>query len=486
MADDTDSIAGTPSQAHKAEDASSRGRLYESIPALGAMPVPGQRARSLRAVRLVSTTPGADLSIELQPGVNRIGRQREHNHIVLVSPQISRLHGEVDVRHHDLIIRDLGSGNGTYVNGQRVAERALKAGDLIAFSDKFTFRVHVDLIERRPDTLTLEAAGPNEPQLPEATSKQPEETAPQAVPKSLEVRAAALKESAPDLSAEALAATIESAPVTVDPNRPLEIAPQGHAPPFGDPTITGANTPTPAMPLPSIGDVARPRQPRPIPIPAPSDSFPPDDLRGEKLPPTRSGTTRPGPGPADAEDEEVGQQAHRGESATEGAQQMDDLTREKDRLAVLYQVSKRCMSAQSLAELDSVLVNVLERTTAFDRGFIAYQLPSGDWKLVMSPKGDRWERHVVRGLIRTALNVEQAIVVRDSSEDDKLGTRDDGTPDQRVLLPLRSGDQGTGAIFLMSRKPDSLGDDAVDFLSLFADIASLAVVSCGRLDNTHS
>jgi transcriptional regulator with GAF, ATPase, and Fis domain len=162
--------------------------------------------------------------------------------------------------------------------------------------------------------------------------------------------------------------------------------------------------------------------------------------------------------------------------------EMEVLERERRQLAVLYQVSKRCMSAESLAELDRLLINVLERIVAFDRGFITYQLPTGDWKLVMSPKGDRWERKVVRRLLQTALKTRESVTVLDSRSNDALGSPRQGRTDSRLLLPLASRSSAVGAIFLVSSRPDSFDDYTVDFLSLFADIAALAVVNCARLE----
>jgi transcriptional regulator with GAF, ATPase, and Fis domain len=140
------------------------------------------------------------------------------------------------------------------------------------------------------------------------------------------------------------------------------------------------------------------------------------------------------------------------------------------------------MSAESLAELDRLLINVLERIVAFDRGFITYQLPTGDWKLVMSPKGDRWERKVVRKLLQTALKTREIVTVLDSRTNDALGSPGRGRTDSRLLLPLASRSSAVGTIFLISSRTDSFDEHTVDFLSLFADIAALAVVNCSRLE----
>lgn len=158
------------------------------------------------------------------------------------------------------------------------------------------------------------------------------------------------------------------------------------------------------------------------------------------------------------------------------------LERERRQLSVLYQVSKRCLAAESLVDLDRLLIDVLERIVSFDKGFITYQLPSGDWKLVMSPKGEKWDRTVVRGLLMKALKLKGPKVVNDSQANIELGILGPGRADARLLLPLRSRANAIGAIFLKSGRQDVFDEQTVDFLSLFADIAALAVVSCSRFE----
>ncbi|MCK4414193.1 MAG: SpoIIE family protein phosphatase [Candidatus Eisenbacteria sp.] len=65
----------------------------------------------------------------LEPGRHRIGRGSQ-NDIVVVDPSVSREHAEVIVEADRVAIRDLGSSNGTWVNGQRITEEIdLRAGD---------------------------------------------------------------------------------------------------------------------------------------------------------------------------------------------------------------------------------------------------------------------------------------------------------------------------------------------------------------------
>lgn len=65
-------------------------------------------------------------------GATRVGRSRESD-IFLVDPSVSRNHALLDVRNGELIVKDAGSTNGTYINGDRVQLRALRAGDRVAF-----------------------------------------------------------------------------------------------------------------------------------------------------------------------------------------------------------------------------------------------------------------------------------------------------------------------------------------------------------------
>lgn len=88
------------------------------------------RAEPLYVLRLVKgAPPNAPFPIE---GATRVGRSRESD-IFLVDPSVSRNHALLDVRGGALLVRDAGSTNGTFVNGERVQLRTLRAGDRVAF-----------------------------------------------------------------------------------------------------------------------------------------------------------------------------------------------------------------------------------------------------------------------------------------------------------------------------------------------------------------
>ncbi|GLV60842.1 hypothetical protein KDH_76610 [Dictyobacter sp. S3.2.2.5] len=60
-----------------------------------------------------------------------IGRSAEINTIVIQDRTISRQHAMLELEEHLLVVRDLNSVNGTFVNDERIQQRALKSGDLI-------------------------------------------------------------------------------------------------------------------------------------------------------------------------------------------------------------------------------------------------------------------------------------------------------------------------------------------------------------------
>ena len=53
--------------------------------------------------------------------------------ISILEPALSRKHAEVWPEGDDLILRDLGSANGTHVNGKKIDEVKLKDGDVLQF-----------------------------------------------------------------------------------------------------------------------------------------------------------------------------------------------------------------------------------------------------------------------------------------------------------------------------------------------------------------
>lgn len=81
---------------------------------------------------LLLVVSGADQGkvLRLEEGTWRIGRGRQ-NDLKLRDTEVSRQHAVVLVQNGTVTIKDVGSSNGTYVNGVRVTEARLKPGDQI-------------------------------------------------------------------------------------------------------------------------------------------------------------------------------------------------------------------------------------------------------------------------------------------------------------------------------------------------------------------
>ncbi|WP_326550604.1 DUF3662 and FHA domain-containing protein [Micromonospora sp. NBC_01813] len=91
-----------------------------------------------RNIRLVS---GDGRTYPLQMGSTVIGRGDQAN-LRLPDVGISRRHARLDFDGSQVVLTDLGSTNGTMVNGQRVSAVALNPGDMIQLgTTTLTFRV---------------------------------------------------------------------------------------------------------------------------------------------------------------------------------------------------------------------------------------------------------------------------------------------------------------------------------------------------------
>jgi hypothetical protein len=74
--------------------------------------------------------PHPGLGVELRPGLNRIGRNPD-NDIQIPDPSVSSFHCEMQVSDIGVAFRDLGSTNGSYINGQQVTKEMLTAGKVL-------------------------------------------------------------------------------------------------------------------------------------------------------------------------------------------------------------------------------------------------------------------------------------------------------------------------------------------------------------------
>lgn len=85
-----------------------------------------------------------------------LGR-RQDCQLRIPTKDVSRQHCALLIKDNALVAKDLGSSNGTFINGKRIAEAELKAGDRLRLGP-VTFVVQID---GKPASVTPEDAAPS-------------------------------------------------------------------------------------------------------------------------------------------------------------------------------------------------------------------------------------------------------------------------------------------------------------------------------------
>lgn len=85
-----------------------------------------------RLILKKESAPGQ--SLDLHGGVNRLGR-REDNDFQIDDPTVSSVHCEIRVNGEAVMVRDLGSSNGTFINGEQVREKSLSIGETLTLGE---------------------------------------------------------------------------------------------------------------------------------------------------------------------------------------------------------------------------------------------------------------------------------------------------------------------------------------------------------------
>ncbi len=85
-------------------------------------------AQKLTISRLVLLSDGAERSYPLIRDTSTLGRHR-NNDVVISDPKVSSFHARIDRTAEGFLLVDLGSRNGSFVNGKRATKSALQTGD---------------------------------------------------------------------------------------------------------------------------------------------------------------------------------------------------------------------------------------------------------------------------------------------------------------------------------------------------------------------
>ena len=122
--------SGAPSTGVLAAQVSVRGDVDPTRTMVYRRPADPATSARLREIR----RDGRERTIEVPSGIVELGRGREAG-LLIDDPQVSRRHGRLHARRGILVYKDLGSTNGSRVNGIRVDEIALASGDRLQVGD---------------------------------------------------------------------------------------------------------------------------------------------------------------------------------------------------------------------------------------------------------------------------------------------------------------------------------------------------------------
>ncbi len=107
--------------------------------------------------QLVIEQPGVPtMTVPLTKGKTRLGRA-EDNDVILVADEVSRHHAYVAIADDRIMLQDLESMNGTYVNRQRVVERVLSHLDEVWLGSKCLIVLHADIHLPQVQSPTVQA-----------------------------------------------------------------------------------------------------------------------------------------------------------------------------------------------------------------------------------------------------------------------------------------------------------------------------------------
>ncbi|MFI5378891.1 MAG: FHA domain-containing protein [Tepidisphaerales bacterium] len=114
---------------------------------------------AIQVVLVMFRSDGERRSFSLPRTITVVGR-REDCDLRIPLAEVSRKHCRIINENDTLRIEDLGSSNGTFVNGERAQEAALNAGDTIAVGP-VTFVVQVNGVPADDEIQSAGAVNPN-------------------------------------------------------------------------------------------------------------------------------------------------------------------------------------------------------------------------------------------------------------------------------------------------------------------------------------
>lgn len=84
---------------------------------------------------IVMSNTSAEMQVTLRDRIATTIGRGDHCDMVIANQHVSRAHAEVMADGATVVVRDLGSSNGTFVNGRRIQQHQLRHGDMLSVGD---------------------------------------------------------------------------------------------------------------------------------------------------------------------------------------------------------------------------------------------------------------------------------------------------------------------------------------------------------------
>src|SRR5437762_3578115 len=115
---------------------------------------------------IVTSKPQAGLSQQLGKQWLTIGRA-PGNGFQIIESSISGQHCEVLLRGNELLVRDMRSTNGTFIDGKLIVEGVMKMGQVLRLGD---VELRLEVSDPEPISISIYAPGKNQNQQSETQS----------------------------------------------------------------------------------------------------------------------------------------------------------------------------------------------------------------------------------------------------------------------------------------------------------------------------
>jgi adenylate cyclase len=119
------------------------------------------------ALKLVSTS--GEQSIDVKPGTTLVVGRAVNSDVPIYDPTISRQHAQLSIQDGGVLVKDLGSSNGTFLNGSRITEAVATPNDVVMFGKVSFYVREIAKPAEAPKPVAPAGGGFGAPKPPQAT-----------------------------------------------------------------------------------------------------------------------------------------------------------------------------------------------------------------------------------------------------------------------------------------------------------------------------